>query len=195
MEKNDKIRTSQQLKKFCNYGEKKLIKLRMQVNDLHFKDNLSKSMIAKEKSVSRKFVIKWTMSPEQDFTEDNRGWQKGMRRKWTKADEKRIQDIFCYLEKDPFEFYCGATAIAQEWRNRFPDIAHPPLRTIGRILSDLNLSGKRKKDRHKGTARYLCYPEHTIYHLLGGRVMEVDFICKKIYHRQNRTFELCRFFF
>lgn len=179
MEKNDKIQTSQQLKRSCNYGEKKLIKLRMQVNDLHFKDNLSKSMIAKKKGVSRKFVIKWTMSPEQDFAEDNRGWQKGIRRKWTHEDERKIKEIFRYLSDSPLEFYCGATAIAQEWRKKYPEIAPPPLRTIGRILSDLNLSGKRRKDRHKGAARYLCYPEYTIYSLWGGRVMEADFIGKK----------------
>lgn len=47
------------------------------------------------------------------------------------------------------------------------------------MLADLKLSHKRKKGRHKGASRYLCYPEHTIYSLLGGRILEADFIGKK----------------
>ena len=62
---------------------------------------------------------------------------------------------------------------------RNPKISPPPLRTIGQLLSDLGLSGKREKGRNKGAARYLCYPEYTLYHLLGGRVAEADFIGMK----------------
>ncbi len=123
--------------------------------------------------------MKWTKSPNQDFTQDNRGWQKGKQRKWTKADLKRVKTIYQELENDPFQFYTGATAIDQKWRKKFPNISVPPLRTIGRILSNLGLSSKRRKDKHKGASRYLCYPEHTIYTLLGGRVLEVDFIGRK----------------
>ncbi len=125
------------------------------------------------------FVVSWTKSPNQDFTKDKRGWPKGKRRKWTKATEDRIKKIHNDLENDPFEFYTGATAITDEWRKRYPNISPPPLITIGRILSDLGLSIKRKKGRNKGAARYLCYPEYTIYTLLGGRVLESDFIGKK----------------
>jgi len=162
-----------------NHYEKKIIKLRKSVNDLFFNHHLSKSMIAKKKKVTRNFVIKWTSSPSQDFAKDDRGWPKGKRRKWTAEDEKRIKSIYKDLCQNPLEFYTGATAIEQEWREKHSDISPPPLRTIGRILSDLDLSKSRRKDRHKGAARYLCYPEHTIYHLLGGRVLEVDFIGKK----------------
>lgn len=136
-------------------------------------------MIAKKKKVSRNFVIAWTKSPHQDFNKDNRGWQKGKRRKWPRETEKQIKTIYQDLEKEPSRFYLGATAIDQEWRKRYPNVSPPPLRTIGRILSDLGLSSKRRKDRYKEAARYLCYPEHTIYTLLEGRVLEADFIGKK----------------
>lgn len=122
--------------------------------------------------------MNWTQSSNQDFTQDNRGWQKGRRRKWTKTDEKRIKIIYKELDNDPFQFYTGATAIDQKWREKYPS-GPPPLRTIGRVLADLGLSSKRRKDRHKGAARYLCYPEYTIYTSLGGRVLEIDFIGKK----------------
>jgi len=164
---------------YQTHYEKKLLKLRKEVNQLFFNHHFSKSMIARKKKVSRPFVIRWTQSPNQDFSKDNRGWQKGKRRKWGKLTEKRIKQIFNDLEKDPYQFYSGATVIEQEWRRRFPNQSPPPLRTIGQILSDLGLSKKRIKDRHKGAARYLCYPEYTIYNLLGGRVLESDFIGKK----------------
>jgi hypothetical protein len=47
------------------------------------------------------------------------------------------------------------------------------------MLAALGLSAPRKKGRHKGAARYLCYPEHTIYERFGGRVLEADFVGKK----------------
>jgi len=159
-EKSDKVLNYQKIN-IKDY-EKKLIKLRKRVNELFFNHHLSKSMIAKKKRVSRNFVIRWTRSIDQDFSVDSRGWPKGKRRRWSKREEAIIRKIHNYLENDPHQFYTGATAIE-----------------IGRILSDLGLSDKRKRDRHKGAAKYLCYPEYTIYHLLGGRVLEADFIGKK----------------
>jgi hypothetical protein len=136
-------------------------------------------MIAKKRDVSKTFTVKWTKSPNQDFSEDNHGWPKGRRRKWTNDVEEKIKEIYNSLKNNPYQFYLGATAINQEWRKRYPGVSPLPLRTIGQILSDLGLSNKRRKDRHKGASRYLCYPEYTIYTLLGNRVLEADFIGKK----------------
>jgi len=77
------------------------------------------------------------------------------------------------------QFYSGATAIAQEWRSRFSQHPIPPLRTIGQMLKDLGLSTVHKKGRSKGAAAYLCYPEHTVYSVLGKRILESDFIGHK----------------
>ncbi|MBU4580405.1 hypothetical protein KKB43_05315 [Patescibacteria group bacterium] len=184
MKKFDKIVKFDKINNSCihndnkTYYEKKLTKLRENINELFFNHHLSKSMIAKKKKVSRNFVIKWTKSLYQDFDEDNRGWQKGKRRKWTKETEEKIKKIYHNLEKDPSQFYLGATAIEQEWRKKYSE-APPPLRTIGQILSDANLSKKIRRDRHQGAAKYLCYPEHTIFNLIAERVLELDFIGKK----------------
>lgn len=164
-------------------GQKKAIKLRKEVNRMYFEDSIPKIRIARKKHMSNNFVIKWTQSKEQDFTKDDRGWTKGKRRKWNDETINIIKEIHNKLSSNPNEFFTGATAIEQEWRKRYPDIEIPPLRTIGMILSDLGLSGKRKKGRNKGASRYLCYPEHTIYKLLGGRVLESDFIQKHITNR------------
>ncbi len=193
--KSDRIINSHKFNDNKFYYEKKLFKLRKNVNELFFNHHLKKSMIAKKKKVSRNFVIKWTKFLDQDFAEDNRGWEKSKRRKWNKTTEKRIKKIHCYLENNPSEFYSGATAIADEWREKYPTISPPPLITIGRILSDLGLSQKIRRDRHKGAAKYLCYPEHTIFSIIAKRVLELDFIGKKFIAKRTEPLNFIGFSF
>jgi len=108
-----------------------------------------------------------------------RGWTKGQPRKYTKADKTRVKKIRKELSKEsPDEFYCGATVILQEYRERYPNLKPPTLRFIGRVLSESGLAEQQKKHKNKGMARYLHYPECSIYNL-GKRVMELDFIGHK----------------
>jgi hypothetical protein len=64
-----------------HHGQKKLIKLRAKVNRLYFEEGLSKNAIVRIKRLNKRFAIRWTQTPNQDFTEDNRGWPLGQRRK------------------------------------------------------------------------------------------------------------------
>ena len=197
MKKNNTIKSCNNLvvSHFHHYGEKKLIKLRKKINEMYFIQHFSMRTIAKNKGVSRDFVTRWTQSSSQDFSEDHRGWKKGRRKKWTKADEKRIQTIFHDLKNDPYQFYLGATAIEQEWRERYKETPSPPLRTIGQILKDLELSDKRRRDRHKGASRYLCYPEYTIFNVIAKRVLELDFIGKKFITARTEPLNFIAFSF
>lgn len=166
--------------------QKKLIKCRHQVNRLYFRNGWSKNSIARGLGVSKHFVIRWTKSPDQDVTVDLRGWSKGHRRKWDDQTEQRIASIYKELTEAPCEFFAGATAVSHLWRKKHADCP-PPLRTIGQIMKDLNLSGKREKTRQKGAAQYLRYPEKTVYGgFLGDRVMEADFIERR-YLKGNST--------
>lgn len=179
MGSGDRIKNRTKYGRPENENQKKLIKIRRLVSAMWFSSRLSRRSIARELGVSRTFVTRWTQSPEQDCSRDMRGWRKGVRRKWGASTEAAIQGIHQYLNEDPHQFYTGATAVAQEWRMRFPDVAIPPLRTIGKIMTDLGLAAEKPRIKRKGAARYLCYPEHTIYHSLGKRVLEADFIGKK----------------
>jgi len=161
------------------HGQKKLFKLRAEVNRLYFEDGLSKNAICRIKRLNKRFVIRWTQSPTQDFTEDKRGWPMGQRRKWTKQTETRIAGLHRQIKADPRAFYLGASAIEQQWRRTYPGEVVPPLRTIGQILKDLGLSQPRKTPRNPGASAYLCYPEHTIYNKIGKRIMEADFVGQK----------------
>ena len=179
MVKKDRIENKTVHARHEDDNEKKLFRLRQTVNTMFFSYHLSRRAIARELDVSRTFVIRWTQSPDQDCSTDMRGWTKGVRRKWDTSVERTIREIHRHLKEDPRQFYTGATAIAQEWRMQYPGTTLPPLRTIGKIMSDLGLAVKKPRIKRKGASRYLCYPEHTVYTRLGKRVMEADFIGKK----------------
>jgi hypothetical protein len=53
------------------------------------------------------------------------------------------------------------------------------------MLKELGLPGALKKKTNKGAVRYLCYPEHSIHHYAGKRVLEVYFIGKKFIKEQT----------
>lgn len=176
MDKND-LNSEKKPTEKCN-GQKKLIAKRQKVNYLYYGEHLSKRAIMNQESMSSHFVVKWTQSPTQDMTEDHRGWEAGNRRKWTKETETRIREICQYLLKSDDEYFTGPTAVNQIWIHRYEE-PPPPLRTIGRIMKDLGLSTQTKSKR-KGAAKYLRYPERTIYGgYFGRRVMEADFIQRR----------------
>ena len=158
------------------YDQKKLIKYREKINLLHFEAGWGKNRIVRKLGMSKHTVIRWTQSPEQDFTCDKRGWPKGKRRKWSEATEKKIRTLHQQLSENPEEFFYGATAIVHQWRRQYSETP-PPIRTIGQMLKDLKLSKPRKKGRGQSATEYLCYPEKTVYGgALGERVIEADFI-------------------
>jgi len=149
------------------------------VNRLYFEQGLTKEEIADLMEVSTNFVVKWTESPEQDFQKDDRGWQKGRRRKWDKETVRRVGQIREDLREDPDEKYWGATAIEAEYRRRFPDQKVPPVRTIGQILSDMGVTESQEKGSSRGALRYLHYPERTLRQILWNRLGEADFLGDK----------------
>jgi transposase len=162
-----------------DHEKRESIQARKRVNELYFDQGYSKRSIARQEDVSTDFVIRWTQSPDQDFEEDHRGWEKGRRRKWGGMVGERIKQIRTELEEDPDQYYIGPSAIQVEYYQRFPDEELPPVRTIGQILNDLGLTHPKKTGKNQGAARYLRYPEWTIYEGLGGRVLEADLVGEK----------------
>lgn len=154
---------------------------------------MSKREIVRRERVSWEFVLKWTKSPDQDFTVDGRGWPRGRRRVWTKETEKRIRSIHGFLSDN--WSYTGSQAVIIEWGKRHPGDDPPPLRTVDQIMKDLHLSTNRKKRNRRGTAKYLLYPEHTIYSLLGGRVLEADFVGHKFLKGRSKPVNFVGFSF
>jgi len=162
---------------------------------MYYKTGLNKSQIAERLGVSRPFVTRWTEHEVMDFGEDRRGWPKDKRRKWDVTTENRISQIHHDLRKNPLEFFHGASAVYQEWIRRHGLSRVPPLRTIGQILKELELTQSPQKRKSKGASRYLCYPEHSIHHLMGKRVLELDFIGKKFIEGRSAPLNFIAFCF
>lgn len=176
-------------------NEKKSYILRKRVNHLFFGDHLSKPEIVRQLRVTRNFVIKWTKSPDMDLTVENRGWQKGKRRRRDNRTENRIKQTHSFLTAEANEFFSGATAVQQRWQKLFPQELPPPLRTIGQIMKDLALTKPYKRKNSKGAARYLCYPEQSIQTVMGKRVLELDFIGKKFIGNRTKPLNFIGFSF
>ena len=174
-------------------SQKKLIKLRKQVNRLYFHEKFSKNYIATHMHLSKHFVIKWTKSPDQDFEYDQRGWPMGKPRKWNNQTYERVMSLYHYLKNDQKAFYWGPTAIQHIWRRFYPQEEVPPVRSIGKMLKDQGLTYQKKQK--KGAAKYLCYPEYTVYSKLGNRVMEADFIGQKFLQGQTKPLHFIGFAF
>jgi len=127
------------------------------------------------------------------MTEDHRGWKQGNRRKMDTRTEDRIKQIHRKLNESEQEFFTGATAVSQTWLKRYEE-APPLLRTIGQIMKDLGLPS-HPRGKSRGAAKYLHYPETTIYGgYLGNRVMEADFILAALSSRKWNTITFCRIF-
>lgn len=159
--------------------QKTALAQRRHVHRLFYQQGYSKTEIARRLGLSKAFVVRWTQSPDQDLEADGRGWPKGQSRRWQAGVSERIARLHAELVADPREFFTGASAIQQRYRQRYPGEPLPPLRTIGRMLAERGLSQRHKRGRSKGAARYLCYPEHTLYQELGQRVLEADFVGHK----------------
>jgi Putative ATPase subunit of terminase (gpP-like) len=158
--------------------EKKAIACRRQTHLLYFEQGWSRGRIAAHLGVSRMFVHRWTQDPARRPEADARGWRKGTGRRWSADTHRRLVAIAEELRADPTEFFTGATAVLQAFRARYPDEPAPPVRTVGRTLTQAGLT-RRPRPRGRGAARYLCYPEHTVYTQLGKRVSELDAIGPK----------------
>jgi len=85
---------------------------------LYGEHGVTKEEIADLLEVRTNFVLKWTQGEDQGVHEDNRGWQKGRRRKWDEKTVQRITEIRRELKEDPNEACWAATAIEAEYRRR-----------------------------------------------------------------------------
>ena len=177
-----------------NDQEKKQTKFRERIRDLYYVHDWSRRQIARAESISRHTVDRWTQSPDQDCSQDKRGWKRGVRRVHSDATIKRILTIHSALDTSQKRFFTGATAIDQEWRRRYKSTP-PPLRTIGRVLKEYGVSSPRKRQRSTGAAAYLHYPEYTIYTGLCGRVLEADFIGRKYLTGQSEPLHFISYSF
>lgn len=125
--------------------------------------------------MSWNFVSAWAKSPNQNFTVDGRGWEKGKPRKHNKNEKQLIKRIRIKLEKSENEFYIGPKTILKKIRqNNSNNKEKINLPFIKRTLKESGLSKPHKKKK-KGLSRYQHYPDALINEI-GSLIMEIDFL-------------------
>lgn len=177
-----------------SYEKKEAIELRRRIQQLYFERGLSKNEIVRRLNVSKGVVVNWTKHPRRDPEADDRGWPMGKHRTYDRVIVDRVRELHADLAANKKEFFTGATAIELAWRERYPNEEIPSLRYIGKILSREGLT-KRPRGRRKGAARYLNYPEKTIYEDLTRRLLEADFIGQKYIRGQTKPLNFIGFSF
>ncbi len=132
--------------------------------------------------MSPKFVVHWTQSLDQNFEEDNRGWEKGKTRTHTNNEKQLIKTIRDELVKSENESYIGPEAILKyidknrtEYESKKDvDIDSINISFVISTLKELGLSKPHKK-RVKGCSEYQRYPKILISQI-GELILEIDFI-------------------
>lgn len=127
-------------------------------------------------------MVHWTQSPDQNFTEDNRGWQKGKTRTHTDSEKQLIKTVRNDLKNSEKESYIGPEAILKRiGKNKSGyeskkdiDIDSINLSFIVSTLKELGLSKPHKK-KVKGCSEYQRYPKILIGQI-GKLILEIDFI-------------------
>lgn len=131
--------------------------------------------------MSWNFIANWTKSSNQDFIEDNRGWQKGKTRTHTDDEKQLIKNIREELEKSN-KLYIGPKAILKyllennnqgKW-NKDINLTKINLSFIKSVLREFGLASLHQK-RRKGISKYQHYPKRLISEI-GSLILEVDFI-------------------
>lgn len=127
-------------------------------------------------------MVHWTQSPNQDFKEDNRGWQKGKVRTHTEKEKQLVKSIRNKLVDSEKESYIGSEAILKHIRknkskyegSKNVNINSINISFITSTLKELKLSKPHKK-RIKGCSEYQRYPKILISQI-GELSLEIDFL-------------------
>lgn len=127
-------------------------------------------------------MINWTKSPNQNFGEDKRGWQKGRTRTHTEEEKQLIKTIRNKLNESENESYIGPEAILKYINKNKPNYESKKNIKIDSInisfiistLKELGLS-KSHKRRIKGGSEYQRYPKILISQI-GCLILEIDFL-------------------
>ena len=120
--------------------------------------------------------------PDQNFEEDNRGWQKGKVRTHAEEEKQLIKTVRNELVNSDKESYIGSEAILKHIRKnkqKYESDKNIKINSINisfitSALKELKLSKPHKK-RIKGCSEYQRYPKMLISQI-GKLILEIDFI-------------------
>lgn len=150
-----------------------LILKRKKAKELH-ENGWSNRKIARHLLVSKDSVGKWVRMDERDVLVDNRGWEKGISRKYAPETKQQIIRIRADLEKED-SYFIGSDVVKANYENQTGEEVTKSY--VDRVLKEARLVRSPAKKK-KGRSKYMKYPEYTLTKL-GKSMMSIDFIGPK----------------
>ena len=153
-----------------------LIEKRKQAKKLYEEKGWSIPRIVVALGSGRRHVTKWLNMGDEELEKDNRGWKKGMLRRYTKEQKEGVKKIRIRLEKEN-SFFIGAPVVLNNYNKQHKANPISSIRFVDRTLKEAELT-KIPQKKKRGVSKYMEYPNRTL-NKLGKCVMSVDFIGPK----------------
>ncbi|KAF5413975.1 MAG: hypothetical protein C5S48_10425 [Candidatus Methanogaster sp.] len=150
-----------------------LILKRKKAKELH-EIGWSNREIARQLLASKNSVGKWVRMDEIEVSVDNRGWEKGLSRKYTPETKQQIIRIREDLEKED-SYFIGSEVVRKNYENQTGKEVSKSY--VDSVLKDAGLVRSPAK-KEKGRSKYMKYPAYTLTKL-GKSMMSIDFIGPK----------------
>lgn len=150
----------------------------------------SNRKIARYLVVNKNSIGKWLRIDEDEIEVDQRGWKKGIPRKYTINAKEQIKKIRKDLEKEN-SYFIGSTVVKANYEKQTGETVS--LSFVDRVLKEAGLT-KTNRKKEKGRSKYMDYPKYTL-NKLGKIMMSVDFIGPKYLKGSNNriNFLSCKY--
>ncbi|MEA3438251.1 MAG: hypothetical protein U9R43_17440 [Thermodesulfobacteriota bacterium] len=150
-----------------------LILKRKKAKELH-EIGWSNREIARQLLVSKNSVGKWVQMDEREVLIDNRGWERGLSRKYAPETKQQIIRIREDLEKED-SYFIGSEVVRKNYENQTGKKVSKSY--VDSALKEAGLVRSPAKKK-KGQSKYMKYPKYTLTKL-GKSMMSIDFIGPK----------------
>lgn len=133
----------------------------------------SKVEIAKLLNVRRPTIVAWL---KRETYQDERGWKAGKHRKYSEEINQRIREL--KQKRIDHNYFVGSDHVRKDYAIQNPSSILPTESHIDAVVRRAGLQTKKPKERRKGSAQYLLFPDQCI-RSLGYVQQSADFIGKK----------------
>ena len=149
---------------------------RKKARELHEK-GWSNRKIARLLLTNKDSIGEWIKLNDNEVLIDNRGWTKGIPRKYSIEQKEGIIHVRKELEKEN-SYFIGANVVQKNYENQIGLKVSKSF--VDRTLKEAGMVKSPQKKR-KGLSKYMKYPQRTLTKL-GKSMMSIDFIGPKYLH-------------
>ena len=134
-----------------------------------FGDGWNISKISRYLLTRKNTVSNWIKLEDNDLLKDNRGWKKGIPRRYSIETKDKIINLRKELEKEN-SYFIGSKVVKRNYENQIGLKVSKSF--VDRTLKEADMVNSPQKKR-KGLSKYMKYPQRTLTKL-GKSMMSID---------------------